>query len=167
MNNPPFKSIPLYLELFTSKVQNEVIRGIEQVLEKTYNNVLAISYGGELELLPEAYNSLRNQYNADTLLEYLLGRKHKDTALWVISEDLYCQRMNFIFGSALYLEGGVLSIYRLTSQELIEKEAAHEIGHVLGLTHCQNNCIMRFSNSLWEAERKPSFLCETCKKKVL
>ena len=91
-----------------------------------------------------------------------MGVKGEDPGLWVIQEDLYCIDMNFVFGYAMCGEGVVLSIHRLNSEELIGKEAIHEIGHILGLRHCRNRCIMQFSNSLWEATIKPLYFCESC-----
>lgn len=154
------------LKIFYSQTSNKEIQLIQKALATTYNDVLNVIIGGELELLKEAYNAQRDQYDADILLTYLLKTKKADTALWVIQKDLYCKGMNFIFGYAMYGEGAVLSICRLSTVELIEKEAIHEVGHVLGLQHCRNNCVMQFSNSLWEAKMKSSSLCESCKRKV-
>lgn len=154
------------LKIFYSQTSNKKIQLIQKALTTTYEDVLDVIIGGELELLEEAYNSQRDQYNADLLLTYLLKTKKTDTALWVIQKDLYCKGMNFIFGYAMYHGGAVLSTNRLSTKELIEKEAIHEVGHILGLQHCSNYCIMQFSNSLWEAKMKPSYLCESCKRKI-
>ncbi len=154
------------LKIFHSQISNKNIRKIQSALEKTYGYILDVSIGGELELPKEVYNSQRDQYNADILLTYLIKTIKTDTALWVIQKDLYCKGMNFIFGYALSHRGAILSIYRLSSNELIEKEAKHEVGHILGLQHCSNQCVMQFSNSLWEAKMKPSYLCESCKRKI-
>ena len=154
------------IEIFYSQISNECIQKIQNALSTTYGCILDVIMGGELDLLEEVYNSQRDQYNADILLSYLLKTKKADTDLWVIQKDLYCEGMNFIFGYALYHKGAVLSIYRLSNNELIEKEAIHEVGHIFGLQHCSNRCVMQFSNSLWEAKMKPSYLCESCKRKI-
>jgi len=44
----------------------------------------------------------------------------------------------------------------------ILKEAIHELGHTFGLKHCDNQCIMRFSNHLGETDDKPPNFCKTC-----
>lgn len=154
------------IEIFYSQISNKYIQKIQSALATTYGYILDVIMGGELDLLEEVYNSQRDQYNADILLSYLLKTKKADTALWVIQKDIYCKGMNFIFGYAMYHKGAVLSIYRLSNNELIEKEAIHEVGHIFGLQHCSNRCVMQFSNSLWEAKMKPSYLCESCKRKI-
>jgi archaemetzincin len=71
--------------------------------------------------------------------------------------------MNFVFGLAHPGNAAVLSTHRLDSLDLVNKEAIHEMGHVLGLQHCTNDCVMQFSNSLDEAKAKPATLCERCR----
>ena len=150
------------LQILYAKNCEEVIVEIKKVLEETYG--LKTDDSKIFEPLDEAYNSRRKQYNASILLRHLIQNKERDFALWVIDKDLYCENMNFIFGYASIGQGAVLSVYRLDSTELIQKEAIHEIGHVMGLSHCKNDCVMQFSNSLSEAKKKPSTLCERCRR---
>jgi archaemetzincin len=43
------------------------------------------------------------------------------------------------------------------------KEAVHELGHTLRLAHCSNaGCVMYFSNSLDDTDRKGDTYCERC-----
>ncbi len=109
---------------------------------------------------PCAFNEKRRQYYAPALLNLL-----EEASLWIVDVDIYTNGMNFIFGLAG--DGkAVVSSYRLGNIEMIEKEAIHEIGHVFGLPHCKNGCVMQFSNSLMEAMEKPSQLCQECIKKL-
>lgn len=137
---------------------------IKSVIAETYGlNVMELE---RLDIIKKAYNKQRGQFDAGTLLEYLVRVKRKNLALWIVDKDIYQGSMNFVFGLASYGAGTVLSIYRLNTVELIRKEAVHEIGHVLGLEHCRNYCVMQFSNSLQEAIAKPQFLCKECKEKL-
>ncbi|MDH7517537.1 MAG: hypothetical protein QHH19_04255 [Candidatus Thermoplasmatota archaeon] len=154
------------LEIFYSQIHGDEIQIIKNALTKTYKDILEVFTGGEIELISQAYDQQRDQYHAEILLRHLLNNKKRETALWVIPKDLYTHGMNFIFGLAYHLQGAVLSTFRLSNKELIEKEAIHETGHVLGLDHCTNSCVMRYSNSLWEAKTKPLYLCEKCKQKI-
>ena len=170
MKSSSHASIPnrkhIICEIFYSQISKIDIVLIQNALETTYADILDIIIRGELKLPKEAHNSQRDQYNADILISYLQKTKKTDTALWIIQKDLYCKGMNFIFGYAKYHEVAVLSIYRLSTNELIEKEAIHEVGHILGLQHCSNHCVMKFSNSLLEAKIKPLYLCESCQIKI-
>jgi archaemetzincin len=43
------------------------------------------------------------------------------------------------------------------------KETVHELGHTLGLGHCMRwSCVMRFSNSIFDTDKKQSFFCDQC-----
>jgi predicted Zn-dependent protease len=50
----------------------------------------------------------------------------------------------------------------LHNRHSLAKEAIHEVGHVLGLNHCSDNCVMNLSKSEEEVRRKPSSLCPSC-----
>ena len=45
----------------------------------------------------------------------------------------------------------------------LTKEGAHEVGHLLGLDHCENTeCIMFKPDTLDELDRKRKMLCPAC-----
>ena len=125
-----------------------------------------------------AYDSSRKQYNSSLLLAKLIEMKPKDSLriLGVTDLDLFIPILTFVFGEA-QLNGptAVVSIHRLKNefyglprndqllQERLEKEAVHELGHTFGLRHCPDSeCVMHFSNSLQDTDRKRSSFCSRC-----
>jgi len=47
------------------------------------------------------------------------------------------------------------------------KEATHELGHTYGLGRCRNpRCVMCFSNSLRDVDRKERDFCPSCRRKL-
>ncbi|MBS7656058.1 archaemetzincin family Zn-dependent metalloprotease [Candidatus Bathyarchaeota archaeon] len=149
---------------------------------------LKLKFNAEIKLretiaLPEeAYNSFRKQYYSTKILYYLLSCLSSiniDKILGVTNVDLYVPRLNFVFGEALCPgKVAIISLFRINPKlygeedegKLLEravKEAVHELGHTFGLTHCKNvNCVMFFSNSLLDTDRKTENFCLNCKKKL-
>ena len=136
---------------------------IAKLISKKLENVFSVKvvWEGYKEVPHWAFNEKRRQYYAPALLSLL---KEKP-CVWIVDVDVYTNGMNFIFG----LAGGgraIVSSYRLDSIEMIEKEVIHEVGHIFGLLHCKNRCVMQFSNCLEEAKEKPKWLCQECKKRL-
>jgi len=153
------------LEILYSKSCEDSINSVSRILEEVYG-IKTIETLSK-EPIKETFNPDRNQYNASILLDQLIDNNGAGSALWILDKDIYSEGTNFIFGLASPGQGAVLSVYRLNSLELVLKESIHEMGHLLGLAHCRNSCVMQFSNSLAEAKRKPSQLCEKCKKLII
>ena len=75
-----------------------------------------------------------------------------------------------MFGVAIPFRGFILSTFRLKGElflSRLKKEIYHEFGHVCGLSHCKPPCVMSFSNSIKEVDRKSEFYCEKCLRKLL
>ena len=62
----------------------------------------------------------------------------------------------------------LLTVYKLHGNALLErvkKEAVHEIGHTFGLGHCLNKiCVMSFSPSIFDVDRKEVHPCKKCER---
>ncbi len=137
---------------------------------------------GQLTLPTQAFNALRRQYLASSLLEVLLYTKGapNEIVLGVTNEDLYEPNLNFVFGIATPLYGLAListkrlhnSFYGLEEDDelylrRVLTEAVHEIGHTLGLAHCPNpHCVMHFSNTLQDTDKKGYRFCPSCWEKA-
>lgn len=120
-------------------------------------------------LPPRALNRRRGQHRAPALLEVARAQEG-EFVLAVTAVDLYAKPLNFVFGQAEV--GGrvaVISLHRLEAtdpalaRQRALKEALHELGHTRGLSHCaEATCVMHFSNTLADTDRKGAALCGDC-----
>lgn len=158
------------------------------ILDRIFNRIDIIEESQEVP--KTAYNSNRKQYNASQFLQIVRSKAfdlNYDRMLGITNVDLYTERLNFIFGQAEFGRGAracFISLKRLHSDFYIVynkvvnpsvsqifldralKESLHEIGHTLGLRHCNNNCIMQFSNCLDDTDHKPARFCDKCANKI-
>jgi archaemetzincin len=121
---------------------------------------------------------VRDQHDALEILRWLdheLGGPG-EMVLAIVEVDLFIPVLTFVYGEArLGGRSAVVSTFRLAEggdgepcdQDLflsrVEKEAVHEVGHMLGLTHCvDRNCAMYPSNTLVQTDSKGPRLCPGC-----
>ncbi|MEM4380636.1 MAG: archaemetzincin family Zn-dependent metalloprotease [Candidatus Caldarchaeum sp.] len=145
---------------------------LKQKLEKVFGFDVVVRVVEQLDV-GSSYDPSRGQYNAVhmlTNLEYV-----GDYTLVITGRDLYVQGLNYVFGYAPG-KAAVVSTYRLRlSAKLDEglyvsrvlKEAVHEVGHVLGLSHCTTpGCVMNFSNNVQQVDMKSESFCGSCLKQI-
>jgi archaemetzincin len=138
-----------------------------------------VARGGEMPVPAASYGRERRQYLAETFLPFLVPYRQGpgELVLGVTAVDLYVPDLNFVFGLAdPRIKCAVISLARLAPefyghppdprlfQDRTLKEAVHELGHLLGLEHCrQPSCIMFFSNTLADTDRKGPGFCPNCR----
>jgi len=156
-----------------------VLRPPAYVVEEAAR-VVEEAFGAEARILPEApppprelFDERRRQYKAELLLAWSSSLRAAEGSLLlaVVSADAYASGLNFVFGIASprlgasavflprlrYLAAPSLFLSRLA------KEVLHEVGHVLGLGHCENRkCVMAFSNSIYDTDYKEAAFCRKC-----
>lgn len=128
-----------------------------------------------------AYHAGRDQYYSSAVLERIPSAINKGIHILVIVDlDLFVPGLNFVFGEASPRKGVcIISLTRLRQEfyglkpeiplffQRAAKEAVHELGHTFGLSHCRDSrCVMFFSNSLSDTDRKKALFCERCHKKL-
>jgi archaemetzincin len=137
-------------------------------------------FKAEITVLPhtqipqKSYNINRNQCNASYFLKQT-NLVNGTKVLGVTEIDLYVPELNFVFGLAeIGGKNAVISLHRLkwtddkhVFNSRIIKEALHELGHTFGLFHCSNMlCVMHFSNSIADTDKKSDEFCVICKQKL-
>lgn len=128
----------------------------------------------------KCFNWRRKQYLAPCVLDELRTKFDELKGIYLVGVgymDGYDHGLNFVFGEANpYTLTAVVFTKRLDPVfygekrdynlyvERVAKEIVHELGHLLGLRHCSvRECVMSFSNSVYEVDQKTRFFCDKCK----
>ena len=163
-------------------VSSNVLKILENTLPKRFvssNFVLA----QPLDLPSSAFDLARKQYISPEIISFI-QENYRNTdyrkILGICDVNAYSGRLNFVFGEAQF-DGRIAAIYLAKLKEEIGAlfdernflqrvitEAVHELGHLFGLQHCSaSSCVMYFSNSLEDTDKKGSDFCSACKMKIL
>jgi len=162
------------------KTDSHVISRIQENLNMAFPKSKCTLIPETLPIPEESFNRTRKQYRSNFLLgkirNYAEKEKTLNRVLGIVNIDIFVPRLNFVFGEAECPgKAALISLYRLKPEfygeppnmdlfvERSTKEAVHELGHTLGLRHCLNPfCVMYFSNSIFETDRKQSLFCNKC-----
>jgi len=155
---------------------------LDDVKDQTLEEVIVVvsrTLGTDVSFLGRAecetgFDSERRQWRADLVIKRCLERfsSPERFCLGLTGKDLYVPSLNFVFGLALRSQGlAIVSWHRLREEggahvARLSKEVIHEVGHLEGLDHCNNeSCVMWFSNTLGETDRKGMDFCPACTQK--
>jgi archaemetzincin len=160
-------------------VDKNVMDWLKNDLSTVFNRRITVGKG--MRDPDYAFNKKRNQRLSTAILNAVMEQKEYspyEKILGVVDHDLYVPELNFVFGEASR-NTAVISLTRLRQtfyrlpedQNLFHQraltEAVHELGHTYGLGHCSNpRCVMFFSDSLMDTDRKGSEFCQKCKSKL-
>jgi len=166
------------------EVDERMVEFIKKKLPDFLPMSVKIEVSPQEKIVESAHDSSRKQYSAEAILNDISRRItldiNTDSALIITDIDLYSPGLNFVFGLADASKATcIISLTRLRNEfynlksddkafrERIMKEAVHELGHVWGLSHCSNpRCVMYFSNTLSDTDRKKNTFCIECQKKL-
>lgn len=164
-------------------VEGGILERIRFSLSEVFPDTNAFVVGGIMPLPNDACDPRRGQYHSSRILSRIRAGyqpAHGDRVLGVTEADLYVPSLNFVFGEAGRDGSAIISLFRLRPEfygeprdvglllERASKEAVHELGHTLGLGHCTDpGCVMFFSNSIMDTDRKNLTFCKACHPRVL
>ena len=161
-------------------IPSHVTKRIQRSLASVFPNTTCTIIEETMPLPEEAFDEKRSQHLSSLILgeieRYAAKRRDLDPVLGVVDADIYVPGLNFVFGEAANPgKAALISLRRLSPDfygeppnaelflERAEKEAVHEVGHTLGLGHCTRlSCVMYFSNSIVDTDRKQSLFCDKC-----
>jgi archaemetzincin len=161
------------------RVDPAVLQVLQCDIGKVFN--VAVAIGQEMPEPAAGFNAERGQYLSTAILGALLEQtpyRSHERKLGIVDRDLYVPGLNFVFGQARQAVA-VISLTRLRQEfyGLPEDrglfltraltEAVHELGHSYGLGHCDEpRCVMAFSNSITDTDRKGAGFCRGCTKRL-
>lgn len=170
----------LRLYSFQSTPANTLVKLKEHLANRLHTLFAPISVEATpLSIPAKAYEPARDQYRAAPFLTALQAQAPGGVhGFALVNLDLFVPQLNFIFGVAQPNGHALVALPRLSPVfyglaedpavyfQRVNKEALHELGHVLGLDHCANYCVMRFSNTLSDTDEKPVTYCPQCKRRL-
>ena len=161
------------------EIEVEILKTLTDRLTEAFH--CPVEIGGGRNLPQGAYNPDRRQYLSSQILNEIrqvINPAKREKVLVVSDVDLYVPQLNFVFGEAeLGGHFAIISLSRLRQSfyglpenralflDRTAKEAIHELGHTCGLGHCPHpECVMHFSNTLLDTDRKDVSFCQHCQK---
>lgn len=143
------------LALFHDRRSMADVACLKAALEDCYG-----TFGLRVEERGYLYVPFQGQkLNAAMLLKHLDRTVEREKVLWLLSSELFYPGIGAVFGCCT---DRVALLDSRLDPVVLAKEARHEVGHLLGLGHCQKTCVMSLSQTEERAREKPSRLCDSC-----
>ena len=156
-----------------------ILRRIKEGAEGVFPETKVLIIDQVFPLPERAWDKNRGQYRSNQILCMIQSHdshERLNRLLGVIDADMYAQGLNFVFGEATFPgKAALISLWRLRPEfykntpdfesfaKRSLKEAIHEVGHTLGVRHCpRSSCVMHFSNSIFDTDKKESMFCDEC-----
>ena len=162
------------------KVDASLLRSLRNAIPQCFNvtcDLLPVEFD-----VSSAYHPERQQYHSSEILQRIqaLVRPQDWRLLAIADVDLYIPILKYVFGEAQL--GGpcaLVSSHRLHQEfyglepdddllrQRLLKECVHELGHTLGLRHCQDyRCAMASAHAVEWIDLREAAICESCRMQV-
>lgn len=152
------------LEIYWQRACSDTVENVKRELIVTFPGLEPVAIK-HLEPPNTAWDSSRGQYDAAYLINELEAMQSGALCLWVLDVNISYGSYSYLYGAASGTNA-IVSAFCTGKGENFYKEASHEVGHMLGLSHCRENCVMHTSRNGLQLKKKSPILCRQCAKKL-
>lgn len=110
-----------------------------------------------------AWHDMSNSYDAPMILQNIIN-EGSTFFLWIVEAPISLEGKH-VYGYSELRKGSIVSISKLQRQQLAFKEAAYQLGFMIGLSDCVTDCLMNKTTDFGHLIEKASTLCQSCEAK--